>query len=72
MAHVLLADLPPTNHVAVWPFTPLANITPPQVRHADRISNGIDQFIQAALEEKTSLPRPQPLLAPWYGGFTST
>lgn len=58
LAHVLLADLPPTNHVAVWPFTPLANITPPQVRHADRISNGIDQFIQAALEEKDLTPAP--------------
>ncbi len=51
-ANVLFAGSSPTNAVAVWPFTPPADITPPQVRHVDRVTNGIDQFILAVLEDK--------------------
>ena len=53
LAKVLLAESIPTNAVAVWPFTSLADIKPPVVRHADRVTNGIDNFILAALEEKS-------------------
>ena len=53
LAKALLAESTPTNAVAVWPFTPLADIKPPVVRHADRVTNGIDNFILAALEEKS-------------------
>ena len=53
LAKALLAESAPTNAVAVWPFTPLADIKPPVVRHADRVTNGIDNFILAALEEKS-------------------
>ncbi len=52
LANGLLAESLPTNSVAVWPFTPPAEIKLPQVRHADRVTNGIDHFILAALEEK--------------------
>jgi hypothetical protein len=58
LANVLLADPPPTNSVAVWPFTPLADVLPPQVRHTDRLRNGIDHFILAALEERDLAPAP--------------
>lgn len=52
LARVLSASASPANFVAVWPFTPLVDITPPQVRNADRVTNGIDHFILAALEAK--------------------
>ena len=57
LASCLLAeDLPaassPTNSAALWPFTPLVDSQPPSVRHADRVTNGIDSFILARLEEK--------------------
>ncbi len=52
LANVLHAASSPTNSVPVWPFTPPADIKPPSVRHADRVTNGIDNFILARLEEK--------------------
>ncbi len=51
LANVLLAESS-TNSVAVWPFTPPADSKPPVVRHVERVTNGIDHFILAALEEK--------------------
>ena len=57
LASFLLADFlhaessaPP--FVADWPFRSVVDSKPPAVRHTDRIANGIDDFIQAALEEK--------------------
>ena len=52
LANVLLAESSPTNSAAIWPFTTVTDIKPPLVRHPDRVSNGIDHFILAALEEK--------------------
>ena len=52
LANVLHAASSPTNSVPVWPFTPPADLKPPLVRHADRITNAIDNFILARLEEK--------------------
>ena len=52
LANVLHAASSPTNSVPVWPFTPPADLKPPSVRHADRVTNGIDNFILARLEEK--------------------
>ena len=52
LANVLPADLSSTNSSAAWPFSPPGDIKPPSVRHADRVTNGIDNFILARLEEK--------------------
>ena len=52
LGHVLLAESPPTNSVRSWPFNPPADLQPPLVRHLDRVTNGIDNFILARLEEK--------------------
>lgn len=52
MADVLYAESSPANSVAVWPFTPLPDLNPPVVKNADRVANGIDNFILARLEEK--------------------
>jgi hypothetical protein len=52
LANVLHAESSATNSVPVWPFTPPADLKPPSVRHADRVTNGIDNFILARLEEK--------------------
>ena len=52
LANVLHAASSATNSVPVWPFTPPADLKPPSVRHADRVTNGIDNFILARLEEK--------------------
>ena len=35
-----------------WPFYAPRDVEPPTVRHADRVRNGIDNFILAALEAK--------------------
>ena len=58
LATLLRADSSSTNSVAGWPFTRLTEITPPQVRHAGWVTNGIDRFIQAALEQKGLSPAP--------------
>lgn len=42
-----------------WPFVPLPDLTPPEVQHADRVTNGIDNFILARLEEKSLSLAPQ-------------
>jgi hypothetical protein len=42
-----------------WPFVALPDLTPPEVQHADRITNGIDNFILARLEEKSLSLAPQ-------------
>ncbi len=52
LASVLLAQSPPVQPRAGWPFTPPADVPPPQVRHADRVRNAVDAFILARLEEK--------------------
>lgn len=52
LANVLPAELSSTNSSAAWPFNPPGDIKPPSVRHADRVTNGIDNFILARLEEK--------------------
>ena len=52
LANVLLAESPQPNPDAVWPFSPPADTKPPEVRHADRVTNGIDNFILARMEEK--------------------
>ncbi|MEN9676076.1 MAG: hypothetical protein RIS76_1972 [Verrucomicrobiota bacterium] len=52
LANVLHAASAPTNSVVGWPFTPPAEIKPPLVRHADQITNAIDNFILARLKEK--------------------
>lgn len=52
LANVLPAGLSSTNSSAAWPFSPPGDIKPPSVRHADRVTNGIDNFILARLEEK--------------------
>ena len=58
VATLLRADSSPTNSVAGWPFTPVTEITPPQVRHEGWVTNGIDRFILAALEQKGLSPAP--------------
>ena len=62
LSNVLLAAGPETNSVAGWPFSPPADIKPPQVQHTNRIKNGIDQFILARLEQKglTLAPEASP------------
>ena len=52
LANVLPAELSSTNSSAAWPFSPPDDIEPPSVRHADRVTNGIDNFVLARLEEK--------------------
>ena len=42
-----------------WPFRPLAVVSPPAVKHTDRIRNGIDAFILARLEETGLSPAPE-------------
>ena len=59
LVNALLAAEPLTNSVADWPFHPPAEIKPPAVRHADRVTNGIDNFILARLEEKGLTLAPQ-------------
>ena len=58
LATLLRADSSSTKSVAAWPFTLLTEITPPQVRHAGWVTNGIDRFIRAALEQKGLSPAP--------------
>jgi hypothetical protein len=58
LANVLHAASAPTNSVVGWPFTPPAEIKPPLVRHADQITNAIDNFILARLKEKGLTPAP--------------
>jgi hypothetical protein len=52
LVNVLPAELSSTNSSAAWPFSPPGDIKPPSVRHADRVTNGIDNFVLARLEEK--------------------
>ena len=52
LANVLPAELSSPNSSAAWPFSPPGDIKPPSVLHADRVTNGIDNFILARLEEK--------------------
>jgi hypothetical protein len=39
-----------------WAFQPVANPTPPEVSHADRVKNPIDRFVLARLEAKGLTP----------------
>jgi Protein of unknown function (DUF1553)/Protein of unknown function (DUF1549) len=52
LVNVLRADSSPAKSAAEWPFSPPGDIKPPSVRHADRVTNGIDNFVLAQLEEK--------------------
>jgi len=53
------AGEPAIDQPMEWPFVPLPDLTPPEVQHADRITNGIDNFILARLEEKSLSLAPQ-------------
>jgi hypothetical protein len=52
LVNVLQAESSQTNSVADWPFKSVVDSKPPAVRHADRVTNGIDNFILAALEQR--------------------
>ena len=54
-----LAGEPAIDPPKVWPFIALHDIKPPEVQHADRVINGIDNFILARLEEKGLSLAPQ-------------
>ncbi len=58
LAQIVFANSSATNSVAVWPFTPLAALSPPVVQHHDRSANGIDNFILAALEKNGLMLAP--------------
>ena len=53
------AEEPAIDLPREWPFVPLPDLKPPEVQHADRITNGIDNFILALLEEKGLSLAPQ-------------
>jgi len=42
-----------------WPFCSHSDVQPPEIQHADRVANGIDNFILARLEEKGLSLAPQ-------------
>lgn len=42
-----------------WAFLPIGRPTPPEVRHEDRVRNGIDRFILARLEREGIVPAPE-------------
>lgn len=54
-----LAGEPPIDPPKAWPFVAIGDVTPPEVRHADRVSSGVDNFILARLEDKGLSLAPQ-------------
>ncbi|QDT73552.1 hypothetical protein I41_27410 [Lacipirellula limnantheis] len=53
------AGEPAIDPPKAWPFVALGDVKPPEVQHADRVSNGIDKFILARLEDKGLSLAPQ-------------
>ncbi len=64
LAGVVLANPPETKETPEpkaareWPFLPVPDLKPPAVKNADRVANGIDNFIFAGLEKKGLAPAP--------------